>query len=114
MTIGENLKKARMAKKLSQRALAELIDAGGSTYIGWEHDINPPPADKLIGLAQVLDVSVGELLFGENAGISEEMLDLLRRFDNLPPKVKKQARLLLRTLLFSLENEAARQDENAA
>lgn len=113
MTIGENLKKARMAKKLSQRALAEQVEAGGSTYIGWEHDANPPPADKLILLAKALDVSVNELLFGENAGMGEEMQDLLRRFDRLPHAKKVQARLLLRALLFSLESEAV-QSENAA
>lgn len=113
MSIGENLKRARKARDLSQAALADRVGAGKSTYIGWEHDTNPPPADKLILLAQVLDVSVDELLFGENAGISEEMRDLLRRFDNLPPATKVQARLLLRALLFSLESGAV-QAENAA
>lgn len=106
MTIGENLKRARSAKGLSQTALADRVGAGKSTYIGWEHDTNPPPADKLILLAGALEVSVDELLFGENAGISEEMKDLFRRFDNLPPASKANAKLLLRALLFSLESGA--------
>nr|WP_024308269.1 helix-turn-helix transcriptional regulator [Pseudomonas sp. P818] len=113
MTIGENLKRARMAKKISQRALAERIDVGGSTYVGWEHDTNPPPADKLILIAQALETSIDELLFGENAGLSEEMRDLFRRFEKLPAGTKQQARLMLRAMLFSLESGAA-QAEDAA
>lgn len=113
MTIGENLKRARTAKKLSQRALAEKIEVGGSTYIGWEHDTNPPPADKLILLAQALDTSVEELLFGENAGLSEEMQDLFRRFDSLPTGAKAQARMMLRALLFSLESGATKAEDAA-
>lgn len=113
MTIGENLKRARKARDLSQANLAERIDAGKSTYIGWEHDTNPPPADKLILLAQVLDVSVDELLFGENAGLSEEMRDLFRRFDNLPTGTKTQARMMLRALLFSLENGTLKAEDAA-
>lgn len=113
MTIGENLKRARKARGLSQGALAERIDAGKSTYIGWEHDTNPPPADKLMLLAEVLDVSVDELLFGENAGLSEEMRDLFRRFERLPNSTKLQARLMLRAMIFSLESGAA-QAEDAA
>ncbi|HCF7022020.1 TPA: helix-turn-helix domain-containing protein [Pseudomonas aeruginosa] len=95
-------------------ALAERIGAGKSTYIGWEHDINPPPADKLIPLAKELDVSIDTILFGENAGMSAEMRDLFRRFDELSPAVKPQAKLLLRALLFSLESGAAQGEEHAA
>ncbi|HCF0230770.1 TPA: transcriptional regulator [Pseudomonas aeruginosa] len=90
------------------------LGAGKSTYIGWEHDINPPPADKLIPLAKELDVSIDTILFGENAGMSAEMRDLFRRFDELSPAVKPQAKLLLRALLFSLESGAAQGEEHAA
>ncbi|EPK1091774.1 helix-turn-helix domain-containing protein [Pseudomonas aeruginosa] len=114
MTIGENLKRARMKREISQAALAERIGAGKSTYIGWEHDINPPPADKLIPLAKELDVSIDTILFGENAGMSAEIRDLFRRFDELSPAVKPQAKLLLRALLFSLESGAAQGEEHAA
>lgn len=113
MTIGENLKRARKARGLSQGTLAERIDAGKSTYIGWEHDTNPPPADKLMLMAEVLDVSIDELLFGENAGLSEEMRDLFRRFEKLPGGTKQQARLMLRAMLFSLESGAAGAEDAA-
>ncbi len=114
MNIGENLKQARMAKKLSQAALAEKVGAGKTTYISWEHDTNPPPADKLVLLARELDVSIDALLFGEDAGMTADMRDLFRRFDSLPAAAKTQARLLLRALLFSLESGLPSAEEHAA
>ncbi|AWF62144.1 hypothetical protein CSC30_0006 [Pseudomonas aeruginosa] len=42
------------------------------------------------------------------------MRDLFRRFDELSPAVKPQAKLLLRALLFSLESGAAQGEEHAA
>lgn len=48
------------------------------------------------------------------AGMSAEMRDLFRRFDELSPAVKPQAKLLLRALLFSLESGAAQGEEHAA
>ncbi|MBA5723334.1 hypothetical protein H1B30_30840 [Pseudomonas aeruginosa] len=65
-------------------------------------------------LAKELDVSIDTILFGENAGMSAEMRDLFRRFDELSPAVKPQAKLLLRALLFSLESGAAQGEEHAA
>ncbi|EEZ3328790.1 helix-turn-helix transcriptional regulator [Escherichia coli] len=114
MTIGENLKRARKAKDVSQAALAERVGAGKSTYIGWEHDTNPPPADKLVLLARELDMSVDALLFGETAGVSADLRDIFRRFDDLPAPAKAQAKLLLRALLFSLESGLQQAEEHAA
>ncbi|OLU30712.1 hypothetical protein BVH03_09445 [Pseudomonas sp. PA15(2017)] len=114
MTIGENLRKARKAKGVSQAAIAEKVGAGKTTYIGWEHDANPPPADKLVVLAKELDVSVDGLLFGDEGGISSEMMDIFRRFDSLPGPAKTQAKMLLRALLFTLENGANASEGAAA
>ncbi|MFY1662833.1 helix-turn-helix domain-containing protein [Pseudomonas sp. Pseu.R1] len=114
MSIGENLRKARNAKGVSQAAIAEKVGAGKTTYIGWEHDTNPPPADKLVDLAKELGVSVEGLLFGDDGGISAEMMDIFRRFDALPANAKTQARMLLRALLFTLENGTDGKAEVAA
>lgn len=114
MSIGENLRKARNAKGVSQAAIAEKVGAGKTTYIGWEHDTNPPPADKLVDLAKELGVSVEGLLFGDDGGISAEMMDIFRRFDALPANAKAQARMLLRALLFTLENGTDGKAEVAA
>lgn len=54
MSIGENLKAKRETAGLSQKALAGLIDTAVNTYIGWEHDKNPPPADKVAAIARCM------------------------------------------------------------
>lgn len=113
MSIGENLKQARAAKKLSQGTLAEKVGAGKTTYISWEHDTNPPPADKLILLAQELDTTVNKLLFGQSTA-SDEIEMLLRRFEALPDATKPNARRMLKALLFTLEAESEQHGEAAA
>jgi len=107
MNIAENLKKARKNNGLSQLAVAEKIGVGKTTYLAWEHGTNPPPADKLALLAQVLGVSVDALLFGEKEGIDGSLRDMFRRFAALPEEIKPQTTMMLRSLLFSVENAAA-------
>ncbi|KXU38698.1 hypothetical protein AXE65_12400, partial [Ventosimonas gracilis] len=107
MNIAENLKKARKNKGLSQLDVAEKIRAGKTTYSAWENGTNPPPADKLALLAQVLDVSVHDLVFGEKEELDGSLRDLFRRFAELPEEIKPQATMMLRSLLFSFENVAA-------
>ncbi|KXU38760.1 hypothetical protein AXE65_12040 [Ventosimonas gracilis] len=106
MNIAENLKKARKNKGLTQLAVAEKIGAGKTTYLQWEQGTNPPPADKLALLAQVLGVSVHDLLFGEKEELDGSLRDLFRRFAELPEEIKPQTTMMLRSLLFSVENAA--------
>lgn len=116
MSIGENLRAKREASGLSQKALAALIETAANTYIGWEHDKNPPPADKVALLARVFRCSTDELIFEKSdRSVTEDMRAVFRRFDALPNDMKPQARMMLRAMLLSLEEEAAkREDESAA
>lgn len=112
MTIGENLSQKRKSSKLSQKALAALIGTPANTYIGWEHDVNPPPADKVALLAKVFGCSTDELIFEQiDRSVSEDMRAIFRRFDSLPNELKGQARTMLRAMLLSLEEEAVRREE---
>jgi len=104
MNISENLKKAREKSNFSQNSLAEKIGVAKNTYIGWERGANPPPADKLALLAETLAVPVSELLYGEKAGISQGVQDLLRRLEALPQDLQGLGMLMLRSILFGLEN----------
>lgn len=59
---GDNLKKARKEKGLSQEALAEKINVVRQTISKWEKGLSIPEGDMLIKLSQVLEVSVETLL----------------------------------------------------
>lgn len=115
MSIGENLKAKRETAGLSQKALAGLIDTAVNTYIGWEHDKNPPPADKVAAIARCLGCSTDELIFERSErSVSEDMRALFRRMEQLPENMQSQARAVIRGLVLSLEEEAARQENDVA
>ena len=59
---GDNLKKARKDKGLSQEALAEKINVVRQTISKWEKGLSIPDGDMLIKLSQVLEVPVETLL----------------------------------------------------
>ena len=59
---GDNLKKARKEKGLSQEALAEKLNVVRQTISKWEKGLSIPDGDMLIKLSQVLEVSVETLL----------------------------------------------------
>lgn len=58
----ENLKNIRKAKGISQEAMAEQLHVVRQTISKWEKGLSVPDADILIRVAEILEVSVGELL----------------------------------------------------
>ena len=59
---GENLKTLRKQKGFSQEELAARLHVVRQTVSKWEKGLSVPDADTLIRLAEVLEVSVSELL----------------------------------------------------
>lgn len=109
MSIGENIRQKRESLGLSQKKLAEAIDSGENTLVGWEKDKNAPPGDKVAAMAKVFGCSTDEILLERHErDISPEMRSLFRRFGDLPDDLKPMARSMVSALLASLEEEAAR------
>jgi transcriptional regulator with XRE-family HTH domain len=109
MSIGENIRLKREELGLSQRKLAEAIESGENTLVGWEKDKNAPPGDKVAALAKVFGCSTDEILLERHErDISPEMRALFRRFAELPPELKPLARSTISAVLTGLEEEAAR------
>lgn len=61
----ENLKNFRKSKGFTQEELAIKINVVRQTVSKWEKGLSVPDADALQKIAEVLDVSVGELLGAE-------------------------------------------------
>lgn len=62
--LAENLKRLRKSKGLSQEALAERLHVTRQTISKWENGLSVPDADLLIRLAEILEVTAGDLLGG--------------------------------------------------
>lgn len=109
MTIAENLKRCRKAKKLTQRQVWEAAGVSKSSYVSYEAGKAIPAGDTIVELAKVLGTSTDELLLDEQErSVSEDIAPILRRFDALPPDVRNQARIALKGILFGYEQEALR------
>lgn len=60
--LSDNIKKYRKAQNMSQEDLAVRIHVVRQTLSKWENSLSVPDADQLISLAEVLGVSVNDLL----------------------------------------------------
>ena len=60
--IGENIKHFRKAQKISQEELAVKLNVVRQTVSKWENGLSVPDADVLVRMADLLGVSVSQLL----------------------------------------------------
>ena len=74
----ENLKAYRKAKGLTQEELAVRLHVVRQTVSKWEKGLSVPDADLLVRLAEVLEVSVSQLL---GAGVPPEVAEQLARIN---------------------------------
>ncbi|WP_316605998.1 helix-turn-helix transcriptional regulator [Streptococcus pluranimalium] len=73
MTIfAEQLKKLRTEKKLSQDALAEKLFISRQSVSKWENGDATPDLENLIKLAEILDVSLDQLILGKEPQVKIE------------------------------------------
>ncbi len=61
--VGENIKKSREKKGLSQENLADALNVTRQTVSSWETGRTEPDLDTLHRIAQVLEVTVEELIY---------------------------------------------------
>lgn len=63
--VSKNLKKIRTTKKITQDALAEKLHVTRQAISNWENDKTKPDIESLEMLAEVLEVDIEELIYGE-------------------------------------------------
>lgn len=103
-TFGERLKSARIAKQLTQKQLAFIIDAKHNSISGWENDKNKPDPDTIELLCGVLDISPNYLLgITSNDVYSPEEKELIKKYRMLDSLSKK-------IVDFIIEKESERKE----
>ena len=62
MSIGQNIKRLREERKMTQENLAEKLDVSFQAVSSWERDEYKPETDHLLKLAEIFDVSVSSVV----------------------------------------------------
>ena len=101
--LSKNLKIFRKRKGLTQENVAEALNIVRQTVSKWEKGISVPDADMLIRLAEVLDVSVSELIGSDVADEKNEdmiAVELARVVDQLASRNYRSKKIIKCVLIF--------------
>lgn len=90
MSIGTNIKSLREQRKLTQEQIAEKLDISFQAVSSWERDEYKPDTDKLIRLAELLDVSVSVIV--EEKANTFKLKDAIYNWEHMKTYVKTTAR----------------------
>ena len=80
MSLGQNIKRFRGEAHLSQEKMAELVGVSRQAVTKWEADQSAPSTENLFRLAEVLSVTVDDLVGSELPGpsVAEQVYRLYR------------------------------------
>lgn len=86
--IGENIKRLRKEKGVTQEKLAEVFNISSVAVSKWEIGETYPDISLLFSIANYFKVSIDELMgYNENL-IEKDILCILNEYDNMDPKLK--------------------------
>ena len=101
-TLGRRIARLRRERELKQEELAAKLDVSGQAVSKWENDQTCPDITALPALADILGVTVDELLTGK----TEESLPAVRL---LPPDERKHINdMILRIVVDSSDGDKVR------
>lgn len=98
--LSENLKSLRKQRGLSQEDLAARLNVVRQTVSKWEKGLSVPDAQLLMKLAEILDVSVAELLGGKicDSGNENEIADQLAQINEQLVIKNRRTRMIWKIL----------------
>ncbi len=67
MNLGENIYHYRTQKNMSQGDLADALEVSRQSVSKWENNSAVPELDKLMRMAQIFEITIDELVTGEEA-----------------------------------------------
>ncbi len=100
----ENLKTLRKQKGFSQEELASKLHVVRQTVSKWEKNLSVPDADMLVRLADVLDVTVTELLGAKIDGTEDanNIAEQLSRINEQLAIKNRRSRRILKVIIIVL------------
>lgn len=106
MSFGDNLKKIRADKDISQGDLAKMIDVHATHISRYERNLTSPTIDVAKKIADALEVSTDALIYGSDEQIvnnklnDEELLLLFHKTQQLSHEDIASVKAMLRAFVF--------------
>lgn len=75
MNFGENLKRLRKERNLSQEQLSEMLNVSRQAISKWESNKTYPDIENLMLLRNIFNITLDDLLFDENTDKIEDMIE---------------------------------------
>ena len=108
MTLGKRIAMLRRQKGLKQEDLANTLGVSSQAVSKWENDQTCPDISLLPKLAEILEVSVDELLSGKKE-------ELAQTAKVLPPEERKDIKdMMLRIVVDSADGDKVRVVQGSA
>ena len=64
MNFGEQIKKIRAEKNLTQQKMADMLNVSRQAVSNWENDKNLPDIEMIINMSRAFNMTLDELVFG--------------------------------------------------
>ena len=90
MNIGKHLKTLREKNNLTQEQLADKLFVSRSNVSKWERNISLPDAETLLELSKIFNVSVDDILLGNNKNDSSGVLNIYKQIEKAVPYEQEQ------------------------
>ncbi len=108
VSFGDNLKRIRTAKNISQGDLAKMVDMHATHVSRYERNVTAPSIEGLKKIANALEVSVDELVYGDqenklNMIEDNELINLFKKVQTLSNSQKDTVKDLLKAFIFQKE-----------
>ncbi len=106
MPFGDNLKKIRADKDISQGDLAKMIDVHATHISRYERNLTSPTIEVAKKIADALEVSTDSLIYGSNEQIvnnklnDEELLQLFYKAQQLSNEDITSIKAMLKAFVF--------------
>jgi len=106
MSFGDNLKKIRADKDISQGDLAKMIDVHATHISRYERNLTSPTIDVAKKIADALEVSTDSLIYGSDEQIAnnklndEELLQLFNKVQQLSDEDVTSVKAMLKAFVF--------------
>ncbi|WP_159090851.1 helix-turn-helix domain-containing protein [Aquimarina aquimarini] len=106
MSFGDNLKRIRAEKDISQGDLAKMIDVHATHISRYERNLTSPTIDVAKKIADALEVSTDSLIYGSDEQIvnnklnDEELLQLFHKVQLLNNEDITSVKAMLKAFVF--------------